>query len=1182
MKNRSRNQSLLRRMANTVRPIPKKLWRHKAVTAIRVGVGATTFMTMVFAAYYGLTSWKHQQQVVAEADLRRVEAEVVNYNEIAQRWTETKVNDVAKLPLVAFGHVRKEVTIQLTLDGDKVQHASLEGVVGREPELQESRLAWGKPVGRQSEPAVMLSQRLFERLGGRLDWAGSPQPGLASVTVTRVKDGTPQTERLQMRIAGLLRRDSDKVYAPLDLAIQLDRWQTHKSDSPLGECQESFDRLVSYDAVDAYVPDGMADRVAEEETAFGVRAERAGEVDVLCAAGDIWAEAVAQDSQQGTAAAGRPSLPAPLGCEEWPVWLFEQESEGRRTVFAALRENDPRWQSAPRGAAPEFGELLVLAVGQDGLGGRIPPEIKCCQIGATLPGVPRADVYCTDRSLQWLRFDPQQSAAVRRQIRIDIDGYEAAVQLHRLRPGEVHADEPVAWAMYEADVSASRPESGSRGSGQETLPNPTHPAFIGAPPADLGRIVETLREQSPEWECGIVRRGVVRLDPVTARTPGDRDGNSAAAEGPLTRVRFVPPRFFDSLTASCAWQHFGSEDLPCVVLGEGKRGVDLARHEIGRRPLRPLTTIACPQTEVWFPDALSDIVPAEAAAVGFVTWGAWHQGETSKAAVARTPSTAAARCVFSRMPQQFWLLQDSTRGDVEALLNEPQLDCSRLRVSQLLSLPVRVQHGGAILAERIVAEAGGLHATEDRRAVLVRRCPAGAGAGPVVLGPVILGRGSHEELLLRQDPNVLPGDAIVPRSLFQRLAFEYDDARRALPVLGRPVPTVRLAGIHGLQQMQRRLNEQRIRLEPIDKIPQQRLLKYSVRAKGPSGESLPVSAQKASELVMARPTFHAVFPRLAVKARLGGDSIEIRSVQGGDDLRWFEAPLLAGRPLDGEARQQGICLPAKLAKRQFPGLSPEEMVGRTVRLRLSRQDSVPGTESGVALLLKVESVSSGDDSLAPLESVTLWRLWQDGRLVYDQASGEFRTPAQVYQRQGFISAVFYASSDDAVRPLVEHLESLGCDVEHRLDDQQGLARLAIALATLVVLFVSGSILNASANSGAVSWMDLATKFKEIGIKMAYGVTRWDIVLAYVAEGFVVGVMACAAGTALVGAVDPFLRDLIGRTIGLGADFFVLPMFGLAVAWLYGLAGAVVVGLNVIGTLLPTWLALRKPPVELLR
>ncbi len=230
---------------------------------------------------------------------------------------------------------------------------------------------------------------------------------------------------------------------------------------------------------------------------------------------------------------------------------------------------------------------------------------------------------------------------------------------------------------------------------------------------------------------------------------------------------------------------------------------------------------------------------------------------------------------------------------------------------------------------------------------------------------------------------------------------------------------------------------------------------------------------------------------------------------------------------------------------------------------LNRQDGAPRLEAGVALLLRVVAVGGSEQGLALLENVTAWRLWQEGKLVHDNATGQFRSPAEVYEQRGFISAVFYASSDGAVRPLVAHLESLGCDVEHRLDDQEGLGRLAIALTTLVILFVSGSILNASANSGAVSWMDLTTKFKEIGIKMAYGVTRCDIVFAYVVEGFIVGVLACTAGSILVGAGDPLLRDLIARTIGLGPDFFVFPVFGLAVAWLYGVAGAIVVGFNVV-------------------
>ena len=143
-------------------------------------------------------------------------------------------------------------------------------------------------------------------------------------------------------------------------------------------------------------------------------------------------------------------------------------------------------------------------------------------------------------------------------------------------------------------------------------------------------------------------------------------------------------------------------------------------------------------------------------------------------------------------------------------------------------------------------------------------------------------------------------------------------------------------------------------------------------------------------------------------------------------------------------------------------------------------------------------------------------------------------------------------------------------------------RLAVAVATLVVLFVLGSVLNASANSGAVSWMDLATKLKEIGVKMAYGVTRRDIVLTYLAEGFLVGVIACLLGTLLVLGGDPLLRNLTHQTIGLGQDFFLVPIFSAVTGWLYGLAALIVIGFNIVGTFIPTWLALRKSPIELMQ
>jgi ABC-type antimicrobial peptide transport system permease subunit len=159
---------------------------------------------------------------------------------------------------------------------------------------------------------------------------------------------------------------------------------------------------------------------------------------------------------------------------------------------------------------------------------------------------------------------------------------------------------------------------------------------------------------------------------------------------------------------------------------------------------------------------------------------------------------------------------------------------------------------------------------------------------------------------------------------------------------------------------------------------------------------------------------------------------------------------------------------------------------------------------------------------------------------------------------------------------------MGCEVRHQLEEQRQLVQLAMAVAILVILFVSGSVTNACFNSGAVSWMDLTTRSKEIGIKMAHGLTRGDIILANLAEGGLVGVISCVFGVLVVWWSHPMLRRLIQQTMGFGDEFYLIGVIAMATAWLYACAAAVVIGFNVLGAFVPTCLALRKAPVELLR
>ena len=1207
-----RRESSVGRLINSIRPIPKKLWLHKAVSGIRIVVGMVTFATMVFAAYYGYTAWMHKQQTVAGADILRVEAETREYNDLSKRWTDDKVAEVSRQPATDFGYPRKEVTVQVTVDGHTHQFASFEGVVGREPELKDSSLAWGRPVSRESNPEVLLSREFFERLGGHVGEAG-PDPVTVSVTVTRIVDDKSETQKIAMQIAGLLRKSTDKIFGPLDLAINLDRWQTHKSNSPMGESAQSRDSLVTYDRVDAYVPVHLAENVPEEEQAFDVQAEPSGEVEIIQSTGEIWASlADASDQSVPDESAVSRALGA-VPHDLWPVWSINRSDGDRNHVYVAIRDDDPRWQFAPDGA-PNLGELVSIGKHYEIPSEVTKPGVKLLRSEQPTVGVPKADALATFRTLQWLSFNERETPAVTQYSRIVTQDINTAIALDERYAGPVHSDTPLSWGIYEVDVvePAVGQRSGLPKSGQSVNPAGALrvPVTTGHPfggtqttPAETGllqgtnqsvlssnnvlarqntasqvwslsTIVDRLKREVPECDFGSVSRGVVEVD--LPRTSRNRFGGyeQDPRRSSLIRVRLVPTSFFARVVGQPMWRLVNSESLPCVLLGSREDIASVGSATISNRSLKVWRQFSSSQREIWLPAIHARSVSAEMTTVGFVVSGPWEKNLALNAAVDAAPNGIGIRKLFFRMPRHFSMLAHVPVEQTLELLRKDGFNTQKLDLSQLVSLSVPVRKFGASIAERIVSIPNNAKDHGEHAVLVADKSCTG---GDVVIR---IGDRTFENLRLEHDERVPNGFACVSPRLFRQLAFESAVVRNEIAGPERSALTIRFRDVHSLQQARLRLKDAGLELQPLVGLKQMRFAKYAVRAGNPDGDNSGVSSLKVGELVMALPTFHTVVPRLSVAAHIGNTDNRVESTSGPDDPFWFETRLFAGRPGTRDENSSGICLAKAVAERAFPGLSFDEMIGRMVRLRIQRNDA--GRSPDIPMMLKVTAVADTPNCVVPLQTVTDWRLWQDGRLVYDTATGAFRTPAEVYEQRGFISAVFYAASEDSVQQLVDHLESMGCDVKHHLDERDRLLQLAIAVTMLVVLFVSGSVLNAIANSSAVSWMDLATRLKEIGVKMAYGVTRTDITLAYLTEGVLVGVIACLCGTALVIGTEPFLRDLIERTIGLGPEFFLVPIYASAMAWVYGVAAAVVIAFNMLGTVIPTWLALRRSPIELMK
>lgn len=1211
---KQRNERVIGRWTNSMRPIPKKLWIHKVVSFIRVSVGAITFATMVFAGYYGLTAWLHQKRTVSEASLRRVEAEVVQYNDLSKRWTDSKVTEMATLPTVDFGYPRKDVTVQLTVDGKTHQLASMEGIIGREPELQNANLVWGESVTRESKPTVVLPQRFFERLGGRLTDIG-PEPADVTVIVARVVDDTTETQRIQMRVAGLLRRDTDKIYAPLDLTINLDRFQTHKSQSPLGDSRQSLQSLVTYDHVDAYVPKRLEKNVADEEAAFNVRAERVGEVETVESAGEMWAMVLPRKGESHVQKAAVETALGQVQHESWPMCLLQLGEGDQRQTYLGLRGNDPRWHRTQSGIAPKTGELVAA---KDGF--RIAEAFRRRYVAlrtdmVSLTGIPKCDAVGTQETLQWMQFDVESTPNVTRQTCIEVADINLATRLNDRYPGAVKSDKPNAWAMFDIEFNqaTTRPQNAARsaispvrrefaGPQHSTAPITTrqetrkrnqslagsgpvesnrylitHPAAVqvhGSAPVNLEEFAAWLRNQIPDYEYGIVRRGLIDVESPSFATYRFSGTNSHSTNSSLTSVRVVPTKFFNQVVGKSAWEYFHKDSLPCVLIGPKTVTERFQSTEIDGRVLRPLRHLPSTQTEIWFPAVVADSLAADTSAVGLVAFGPWLTLPRLQATTDVVPNGFSVRQVMADAPQRFWLFTETDANSARQELQDNNLGRA-ITASTVFSLPVTVRQSGHVVAQRVC-----MSADRSRRDLRDNEVLVADSSGLSSRATITAGNRRFDNLIVRQDSHAVPGYAQVAPGLFRQLAFEFQLSHDKLPELPSPVLTVRLPDVHALRRAERRLADAGYALQPLVRLNRSLLAKYAVRSTGPADSVLPVPSSKATQMVMAQPTFRTVIPRILVDARIADVDATVTSTSGSNDPLWFEAPLIAGGTRTDHSLSTGICLTSEIATRAFPNLAADELIGRMVRVRVGRKDAV--RERDVSLMMKVVGVADSPNCVASLQNTIDWRLWQDGKLVYDTAGRKFRTPGEVYDQRGFITAVFYASSDTAVRPLVEHLESLGCEVNHQLDDQDRLTQLAIAVATLVILFVSGSILNASANSGAISWMDLSTKFREIGVKMAYGVTRADIAFAYLAEGFLVGLLACLCGALLVVSTDTLLRDLIHQTIGLGSDFFIVPIHSLTVAWLYGIAAIVVIAFNMVGTLIPTWLALRKSPIELMK
>ncbi|MCA9168558.1 MAG: FtsX-like permease family protein [Planctomycetales bacterium] len=328
--------------------------------------------------------------------------------------------------------------------------------------------------------------------------------------------------------------------------------------------------------------------------------------------------------------------------------------------------------------------------------------------------------------------------------------------------------------------------------------------------------------------------------------------------------------------------------------------------------------------------------------------------------------------------------------------------------------------------------------------------------------------------------------------------------------------------------------------------------------------------ERVSQIRRAQPTFMSVEPRIEIDFRLGQHEHKALSASGAADLIWRESPHTVG---SRDIKPGQVVMAAHLLKSDLP----RNALGREIKIGITGPNG-----KGVSIPLQVVGVTENRTSIVHTADAATWRRFQLGEMLFDQSSGRFTPASKVYDDGGFIAAVCYASSDENIEPLIRQLEAQGYEVKHQLDEQRNLSRLAVAISTLVLLFVGTSLVQVAFTSGAVSWMDVRSRLKEAGIMMAYGVSKSHIIATYLFEVTLIGMVASVVGTVVLAIVTPWLKQLLLQTLGLTNEFYIVPFFSSQTSWIFVSTLLIVITSNLVGTWLPTWLALRKRPVELMR
>lgn len=404
---------------NLLRYAWSELRARPITTAITTATVALSAMYMYVLGFDGSSIYDYQRGFVDKSTVTEVVAATPDITSRGLRFTPERVATVAHLPGVARAFPRVELNVLLA-NGERTATVPAEGTMPDDPRLLGERVCWGRGPTAADAAEIVLSRRLFEKLGGIC--ADGPQPATVTLEVSRTVGGRAETQRVPLTIVGLVQDQSmDKAYIPLHLSEQLDRWCTGKIQS-LARSEESVTAGLTYPWADAWVPVREEARVAEEAKRLNVTVSKIAEMSVITTSGRLWASISRAD--------GDPLRDDNLRVLESfgeRLQRVELRRWGEASV-AILADADPRWRGAGQSQPAAFGTVMAAK----DAGGGVPTDIVVRPAPREWPV--GADLTCTLLTAQWAAFDPAACDGAERTCVIETQDLWAGAQIAALYP----------------------------------------------------------------------------------------------------------------------------------------------------------------------------------------------------------------------------------------------------------------------------------------------------------------------------------------------------------------------------------------------------------------------------------------------------------------------------------------------------------------------------------------------------------------------------------------------------------------------------------------------------------------------------------------------------------------------------------------------------------------------------